>query len=448
MFAGRWVAVVTIACLTGWTAWKTGLIGIAGIDTVLPPLAKVTCGVLLFLVWALMIAVLIGRRRSEGVSTRMRLLVLTASCALFGAFILVLAVGSPTLGGLWLFPLSVHSLMGDVSLLAIPLLQIAAVDFAEWGRLGGWRLAGIGEAPVRHQARRWSLLVPTVLCAVLVVVDFTGLLGTLLQRMTLIGEGLLILVVGCVIVLAAGRLARVRGSRWPSSISVAVLFVVLAVTSSGGAAVTAGLSGALTAPVPSAVSAQGDYTAAANVYSYTGASGFTVLIPRAWLTSRAGHLDVVHSSFPQGTTTVLVSVAVTPATSASAAAAHLQARPQGAADHDGPWMRLAVAPSGGGVGTIWVRPLPGPAGSLIFYGSATGRDPAPQLHALEAIVRSYAPADTPAATLKSLVGTAHPAPSAAAQAQRQDDLVQTIAIGFDLFVAGIGYVLLLIFGRR
>ena len=143
MFAQRWLAVVSVLLVTGLIAWKTGMLGIAGLLAVLPDWALWLSWILLALIWILTLAVLARRRTSPVDSSRMRLIVLTASCALVGAFFLVMWLASPTIGGLSVFPLSIHSLMGDVSLLALPLLQIAAVDFAEWGQLSGRRLSAI-----------------------------------------------------------------------------------------------------------------------------------------------------------------------------------------------------------------------------------------------------------------------------------------------------------------
>lgn len=448
MFAQRWLALVSVLLVTGLIAWKTGLLGIAGLLAVLPDWARWLSWILLVLIWILTLAVLARRRTSPVDSSRMRLIVLTASCALVGAFFLVMWLASPTIGGLSVFPLSIHSLMGDVSLLALPLLQIAAVDFAEWGQLSGRRLSSI---PISGAARRvpWrTFLLPALLCVALVVAGWSMLPGTTLQQFTVVGEGVLVLTVAVVVFLAIGRLLRVSTIRWPRSLNIAILFVVLAVTTWAGGTATAALSGGLAvAPQPS-VSAHGDYTAAANVRSYTGGSKFTVLIQRGWLAETKNSVDVISSAFPPGTATLMTATAIPQMITAPEFAAALKLEPQGAPHQDGHWLRLNVIPKGGGQAAVWTAPLPESGHSFVFYGVATGPAPGVRIRELEAIVRSFEPAGTPAATLKSMITSPDTGATAPTTPQRQNDLVQTISIGFDLLVTLLALALLLIFGRR
>ncbi len=477
MFAARWIAVGSTLLITGLIAWTTGLLGVAGLLAVMPDWARAVCWALLALIWMLMLAVL-TRPAVVARSIRIRLMVIIASCAIFGAFFVVLAFASVSLNGLSLFPLSVHSLMTDVALLSIPLLRIAAVDFAEWGQLSGERLAfttshhvgddssadggGVELRAASKVPGWWRIrVVPTLVCLALIVIGWSALPGSVLARLIVVGEAVLILLVLLAVFLGIGRAARVPSIRWPRSLGFAVLFSVLAVSTWAGGAVTASLSGAFSTPQVPTVSAHGDYTAAANVRSYSGASGFTVLLQGGWAAETKSSVDVITSFVPAGTRTVLTAVEIPGKVTAVDFATQLKLTTRGTPQHDGAWLRLEIAPTGGGDGAIWTQPLsqatqPQGARSFVFYGLTTGANYSERMRALEAIVRSFRAADATPAKLSDVVPgyatAAHSgssvATTATAVAQRQDDLVQTIGIGFDLLVSILAIVLLLVFGRR
>ena len=141
------IAILALVVIMGEIALHTGALGalLFAVDLfkILPTWAAVTARLDLVVITLLAIGIVVfDHRRGASINRRsFRLTVLAAFALLFGAFFLIVKIGSPNVGGLDLFPESISNFMLDIADLVTPLLFIAAVDFGEWGGLLGERVA-------------------------------------------------------------------------------------------------------------------------------------------------------------------------------------------------------------------------------------------------------------------------------------------------------------------
>ncbi|MEO8907565.1 MAG: hypothetical protein ABI310_05750, partial [Microbacteriaceae bacterium] len=461
LFGARWVAAVCVVCLTFLAGWQTGMLGLGGLDFPLPDWAHwVTRGVLVA-IWAMAVVVLLVRRGRHGDASddrTLRAIVLTLAIGLFGAYFIVLWLASPVLNGLTLFPLSVHALMGDVILLAAPVLMIAAIDFAEWGQLAGHRLGnirirGTNAATAASGHTGWGrvlrLAVPIALSITVIAIGLSVITGDPPQRLWVVAQTALVFSIGLVVVLIVGKLLRVHGATWPNALSFVAVFGVCAIVTWGGSTFSATLSGAITAAIPPTVSAHGDYTGAASVRSVVGASGYSVLLPVGWIAKTMENIDKFSSTYPDGLHVVLVGFAQPQAQTLDDDATHVHARAIGHPQSDGMWQKQTLKPESGGTEVLWAN-IPPASGvrNYLFLGAATGHNSTAGYRQLEAIVRSFRPAGQPAATLGSLLGGHANPDEADANAQRQYDITSSLMVGFQVLISILTLAALLVFGRH
>jgi len=228
------LAVLALLVITGTIGYYTGafgsLLGFSGFIELLPGWARWSARGLLMAIWVVAVAVMLFDRRfgRVGPTRKVRLTVLTIYAALFGGFFTVLAVGSPTVGGLNLFPESISLMMFEIVDLVTPILLVAAVDFGEWGGLTGERIA----AAVKTKAP--GLLTPVAVLASLGMLAYgylkldhhTALVST--TRLWSAGKALLLAAGGLAVILLVGRAVGAHRRRWPATLNFAALFAVCA----------------------------------------------------------------------------------------------------------------------------------------------------------------------------------------------------------------------------
>jgi hypothetical protein len=447
------VAAIGILSLTFLIGWATGVTGIGGFNTVLPAWAQwFTRGLLVaILVGAVAVILLRRGRHGDAVEDRgLRLVILGVGCVLFGAYFFVLWIASPVLNGLTLFPQTVTLLMANVALVATPLLMIAAIDFGELGEFGATRLERIRIPRNRElDTGRRGNITAIVACAVAVVFGFIILGGSAGDRLWAFAEALILLLVALAIMLFIGRALRLSRFRWPKALSFAALFSVCAIITWVIAPSVAATVGAFAAPPTPSVTARGDYTAAANVHSESGMTGFTALVPVGWsvVPDKVNRVDRINNLFPSGLKVVLLGLVVPPGTTMGALEAAVHATQRGVTSTDHGWIKASVSPPSGGGGAIWMRAESG--GQVrVFYGVADGPSATTGLEQLEAIVRTVRTAQQPPASLASVLAKNGGLATVDRAAHHRDDIIQTVAIGFELAIAIVAIVLFVAFGRR
>src|SRR5665213_3538182 len=252
VLAARVIAVVGTGLLILLVGWPTGVLGIGGLNTVLPVWAQwVTRGLLAAILVGALVVILIRRgRHGDAVSDRtLRLVVLTAACLLFGIYFFVLWTASPVINGLTLFPQTVSLLMTDVALLATPLLMIASIDFGEWGKFGVQRLSHSRSARNRTSAApRRRIVASVITCAVAIVFGFVILRGSVGDRVWGFAEALILLLAAIGILVLGGRVLRVSRFEWPRALNFAALFGVCAIITWPIAAGAGAAAGAFAVP--------------------------------------------------------------------------------------------------------------------------------------------------------------------------------------------------------
>ena len=445
-------AVLGLAAITGGIAFETGIVW--PFHAVLPGSALWASRGLLTAVWAAAFAVTIWRRHRHGDDPRdkrLRLLILLVLCGLFGGYLLILRLSSPTLNGLTVFPASIGLLMSGIVTLTTPILLIAATDFGEWGQLSGERLLAVVSG--RGGARRLgAVLVAAAGCIALVVIAWVTQPGSTGRHFYRLGLGLGFTAILLLVLLVGGRLLRLQRQQWPQTLNFAGLFVVVALIFMVIPTAVGYANGMIRVVAPPEVSASGEFTAAANVRSLTGSSGFSILVPAGWqqsttssgsdkfddLDHRYGHLVLIVESSPVGSI------------ESFAAAAGLSTH--GTAQTEGDLQRLELTPPTGiTVEQLWMLNVPNTTQAYVFLaavgpvpGIATNSDPPAAVLRLEAIVRSFRPPGTAPASIPSEADVITPATAAQATNDRLTVTSSTIALGFGLVALG----LLVTVGRR
>jgi hypothetical protein len=403
VLAHRVVALISVLVITAVVGWETGVLGIGGLNAVLPGWARLATRSLLGVIWLIAIAAVALRRGRDGDADRdrtLRVVVLCSYCAIFGGYFLIMRLASPTFNGLNAFPSSINLLMGGIALLAVPMLEIAATDFGEWGELTGQRLmsvAKVGPAPSAGGFRR--LLIPAPACAALAVAGWLRGSGGVAHRFRIAGQGVVLVGLALLVLFLVGRLIHVSRYHWPHTLGFAGLLVVAVMFMSVVPPVAGWFSGALSVKPTPEISKQGDFTAAANVRSLAGVGSSTLLVPRGWQqVTTSGSLDILTDVDPQNGP-MLLSVELSPSqVSAEMYASALSLTPTGPIQPDGPFLKLPVRNPGVGTGAIWVGHVPGPTGATyVLYGLVKSTSPQGGLSELEAIVRSVRSAGQPPA---------------------------------------------------
>ena len=288
--AHRRLAVAGFLIITLTLAFETGVFGshfgsVGFLDS-LPTWASWTTRGLWTALWLVAIAARARDRRQGGDAARerhLRLTVLASYTAILAAWFTICAVSAPTAGGLNVYGEIISLLMDDVVLVATPMLQIAAVDFGEWGSLTAERIV----AGAQRWARPVGLAVVAVASAALVIDSYANLITTSglwsgVRIWHLVVSVMLFAAVVALVGLGAAAMGALR-RRMPTSLSVASIFAVAAVGSYLATAITDTF--VVSTPPHHEISSTGEFTTAADVIPYNGGFGptsYTILIPRGW----------------------------------------------------------------------------------------------------------------------------------------------------------------------
>ncbi|HEY8301873.1 MAG TPA: hypothetical protein VIG48_08235 [Jatrophihabitans sp.] len=448
VFAHRVVAFLALATMTVAIAYETGVLGF-GLRAVLPHWGFLATRALLAAIWVIAIAASVWRRSRHGDAAEDRLLrltVLVLYCAVFGGYLLVLRVASPMLNGLSLFPGSITLLMGGLSIVAVPILTVAAVDFGEWGQLTGERLlALVPRRRVRLDARRGAL--PVACCLSLLVLAWLLPHGSPAHRLHQLGLGVALFALFVAILVLAGLAARLRRQCWPDTLNFAALFAVVALNVWVIAVGVAVLQGQIKLTVSPEVSTSGGFSAAADVRSLRGADGFSVLIPAGWQPSVTNGTTIFRDLDPRyGALALAVDSIRLDGATVQELAAEAQDRPLGPVIADGPLQQLRLVPSAGQTAhLLGLYRLPASnTGYLIIGVQSAGRDPAGAVALLGAELRSFRPPGVRPDRPPSETDTSTPAAVAQANADRSVVVGDSVAIVLGL----TGLVLVAGRGRR
>lgn len=440
VLAHRLVGVLAVAVLTGGLGWYTGVLGL-GLHAVLPPWAVWATRGLLLAIWLVAIGATGWRRHRDGDAAEdraLRLVLLVVYCAVFGGYLLILKLASPTLNGLSGFPGSVTVLMGGLGLLTVPILFVAAIDFGEWGQLIGRRLLAIGgNRPARPRVRR--LLIAAILCVVLLVVAWTGQPGTVWHRLAVLTRSAVIFAVAVLVVVVVCRLLGLQRQQWPRSLSFAGVLVVAALIISIVPDIVGVAQGELTQQPTPEVSTTGDFTAAANVISRTSPTGSTMLVPVGWQVDRVGIFDRYTDRSVAFGAMILTIGHLDVGTQTLAGLTGLGV-PLGPVRTDGTLQRLDLTPHPGDtVAVAWLEP--GSKADPIAYeflGAGSGPDVAGARLLLTAMVHSFRPPGTTAARIPATADEVTPT-----QAQQLSSDRFSVAIdGVLVVLAAIALLLL------
>ncbi|HLI16470.1 MAG TPA: hypothetical protein VKV23_10535 [Acidimicrobiales bacterium] len=297
------VAVPTMLLLLFLVGLYTGSFGqlIGGLDLMatLPRWAPWVARGLLAVILALALAVqaLEARAGRAPGARRARLGLLAAFSLLTAGYFFSQRVASPTIGGLNLFGPVISLILGFLVFLMYPILQVAAVDFGEWGELVGRRLVSVAGSSTW---RLWLLAAATA-AATSVLGGFEmaaggprwpelalhALRGTVLLGVVLAGTAVI------------GVLLRARAR--PRELSFATLVAVSAVSAVLVPPFALWLGGGLShVAAPSLTTPSGTFAAGADVVvvrAGVGSTAFSFQVPRGWAVRRLGDAAVVVSNY-------------------------------------------------------------------------------------------------------------------------------------------------------
>ena len=277
-------------------------------------------------------------------------IVLAGFVAIFIFYWMILAHASPTIGGEYIFGPVSAVLLSSISLLFYPMLQVAAVDFGEWGQLIAQRFS----APLRDK-RRGEVILALLLCAALAIYGLVNIAGPLAAPA---GRGVLFVAAVCLLAYLTMLALKLHGRTWPETLGFASLFAVSALVTWIVIPLSGFLNGDLAYNATATVTHGGHFAPGADVFSAVGGSGksrFTMLLPAGWtkIPDNRG-LAAYSESNPQKYESIVVAVSQQPATMAAVLkATRLEAsRPI----QDGDWQVVVTRdPHKGLNGFLWLR---------------------------------------------------------------------------------------------
>ncbi|SDP29386.1 hypothetical protein SAMN04515671_3596 [Nakamurella panacisegetis] len=411
VLAHRLVGLLAVAVVTGALGFYTGVLGV-GLRAVLPRWATWATRGLLLAIWLVAIGATLWRRHRHGDAPQdrvLRLVLLVVYCVVFGGYLLILRLASPTLNGLTNFPGSVTLLMGGLALLTTPILFVAAIDFGEWGQLTGQRLLTAAGRP-KSLANVSRVVIPAALCVALLAVAWTMDPETTAHRLARITQSALIFAVAVLVLLAIWRLPRLRSGAWPETLNFAVVLVVAAIVATIVPDVAGLLQGQIIAKPTPEVSTAGEFTAAANVVSRTSPTGLTLLVPAGWQVDATPTFEqYTNSSVAFGALVLLIGGPIPGPASLRALTAGLGA-PLGPVETVGTLQRLEFTPASPRTLSVgWLARNPEGSAAYLFIGAATGSDPQGAEQYLAAMVNSFRPPGAPSAQIPSTADEVTPA---------------------------------------
>lgn len=374
-----WIATPAVLVMTFGIGVYTGALGslVGGLDIfeIVPSWARWTDrAILVALVLLCLGARALDHRHSR--EPRTRLVLVLAFTSLIGAYFIVFRVAMPTVGGLNLYGATIDSVLSSLVFVMWPILQVAAVDFGEWGQLTGERLTH-AVSRGRHQA----LWVIGVIAALAMAVygywklqDGFGVVSSTTLFAALRGVGLLGFAVVVVAALFYGlRLGR---RRWSSGISFAALVGACAVTGVVLPAVVASMTGVFHTLKPAEVATeQGQYAPGADVLTQRASSGptaFSFQIPRGWVVHNSGRV-VQASNYDGKGGYERVGAVLLPVVDLPLAEQGFSVTPVANESFDG-WQGTSFTAKDDVEGYLWIRPVTNEnaSGSYAVYEAVHG----------------------------------------------------------------------------
>lgn len=377
--AGPIIAFPTIGILLFLVGLYTGAFGslIGGLDysRLLPSWTSwLTRGILVAILLVTGAVQLFDRHRARPRRRSVRLEILAVYSVLVGGYFFAIHAGSPTVGRLNLYGPIVAAILGYLSFVLYPILQVVAVDFGEWGEIAGHRLSFM----VRDRATGLLVVGFAATTGVLVYGSFHELhsshhLASLL-RAGAIGTVFL----GVIIAVMVG-LVRIFRSRWrshPKSINFAGLVAVCAVVFVLVPPLSLYLSGGIPHLGP-VLTQKGRFAPGSDVITVEGAPGptaFSFQVPRGWLILKKGDFVLASNYGPDHSYQRVESGLFPVSIPLAGILQGLKLSAAGPVSHDGKWEGEPVA-SPGVHGLLWAQSLKGKdvLGTYFLYETVHGR---------------------------------------------------------------------------
>ena len=376
--AGPVIAFPTIGVLLFLVGLYTGAFGslIGGLDysKLLPQWTSwLTRGILAAVLVVAGAVQLFDRARKNPRSRSVRLEILALYSVLIGSYFFVIRAGSPTVGHLNLYGPVVAAILGYLSFVLYPILQVVAVDFGEWGEIAGHRLAFV----VKDRARAMLGLGLAATIAMSVygasqVVRTSPHAGSLLRAVA-VGTCYLAVMLGVMAWLVA--LFKGRWRSRPKSFNFAGLVGVCALVFVLVPPLALYLSGGISSS-RSPLTERGRFAPGADVISVSGASGpgsFSFQVPRGWLVAKRGSFVLAVDNGPHHSYERVEAGLFPVQIPLSTVIQGLKVAAAGPASRSAGWERVAVRQKGAD-GLLWVRAVSGSSllGTYFVYEVAAG----------------------------------------------------------------------------
>jgi hypothetical protein len=307
---------------------------------------------------------------------RTRVLLVVAFAALIGTYLAIFRIGIPTLGALNLYGATIDAILSTLVFAMWPILQVAAVDFGEWGQLTGERLT--------HAVARGREQVLWICGAVAALgmaaygyyrlqdgfgVVSSSTLFAALRGITMLGIAVLVLV-------GVFYGLRVRERPWKTGISFAALVGAIAIVGSVLPQVVASMTGAFSHLKPAEVATEkGEYAPGADVLTQKGSTGptaFSFQVPRGWIVHNNGQVVQANNYDGKGGYE-RVAVALFPVADLSLVEQGFGVTP-GADTSFADWQGAQFTGKDDLEGYVWIRPVTNPNGSgtYVVYDAVQG----------------------------------------------------------------------------
>jgi hypothetical protein len=374
-----WIAVPAAVVMTFGIGVYTGAFGklIGGLDifSIVPAWASWTDRAILVLIVVLCLGVRV-LDHAQGREPRTRVLLVVVFAALIGAYLAIFRIAIPTLGGLNLYGATIDAVLSSLVFAMWPILQVAAVDFGEWGQLTGERLT---HAVAR--GRQQVLWITGVVAAVAMAVygywklqDGFGVVSR--TTLTAALRGILLLGFGVLVIAAVFYGLGLERRRWRTGISFAALVGATAITGVALPDIVATMTGVFKNIRPAEVATEkGEYAPGADVLtqkSSTGPTAYSFQIPRGWVVHNDGNMVVANTYDGKGgyerVATFLRPVADVPLAEDALGVTHVED------ETFGPWHGAHVTGKDDVDGYVWVRPVENlnGSGTYIVYEAVQG----------------------------------------------------------------------------
>lgn len=305
-----------------------------------------------------------------------RILLVVAFAALIGAYLAIFRIGMPTLGGLNLYGATIDGILSSLVFLMWPILQVAAIDFGEWGQLTGERLTH-----AVSRGREQVLWITGIVVALLMagygyyrLQDGYGVVS----RSTLLAalRGIVMLGLAVLVLAALFYGLRLRRRPWRSGISFAALVGATALAGVILPDVVASMTGAFSHLKPAEIATEkGQYAPGADVLTQRGSTGptaFSFQVPRGWVVHNNGNVVQANSYDGKGGYE-RIAVALFPVADLSLVEQGFGVTPGEPASFDG-WDGTQFTSKGDVEGYLWLRPVANVNGSgtYVVYEAVQG----------------------------------------------------------------------------